>query len=173
METVLGPRKGAWENIQARIEAATAYRSLEDAVAQGLIYVDDDTAELWIPTSMVADAVDNVETSRRALQSELAERDLDSEQLSGNGISEAIRCGGSAGRFWRLDATETEVPSPAAVEETVTRGAERSAEVASDTAYTESESPTDTETFGRPPTETEATAAAADDSESATGGEEA
>jgi len=169
-KTVLGPRTEAWENIQARIGAATAYRSLEDAVAQGLIYVDADKEELWIPTSVVATAVENVETSRRALQSELAERDLDSDRLSGNGISEAIRRGGNVGRFWRLDATANDVPSPEAVEETVTSGTERSAELTRDTARSESESPTETETFGRPPTEAGATADTDDDGASATGG---
>ena len=127
-ETVLGPRTEAWENIRARIGAATAYRSLDDAVAQGLIYVDEEHDEIWIPTGMVADAVESVETSRRALQSELAERGIDSDELSGSGISEAVKRGGSVGRFWRLDATHEDVPEPENVQDEVTDGTERSAD---------------------------------------------
>lgn len=74
-ETVFGPRTEAGENIRARIGSATAYRSLYDVEAQELIYVDAEIEEIWIPTSMVADAVESVETSHRALQSGLAKRE--------------------------------------------------------------------------------------------------
>jgi hypothetical protein len=153
-ETVLGPRTEAWENIRARIGAATAYRSLDDAVAQGLIYVDEDLKEIWIPTSMVADAVESVETSRRALQSELAERGIDSDELSGSGISEAVRRGSSVGRFWCLDATHDDVPEPETVLDEVTDGTERSADSGGD-AYDDSGPSNGTETFGRPPEDDE------------------
>jgi hypothetical protein len=150
-ETVLGPRTEAWENIRARIGAATGYRSLEDAVAQGLIHVDEDHDEIWIPTSMVADAVESVETSRRALQSELAERGIDSDELSGSGISEAVKRGGSVGRFWRLDATHEDVPEPENIQDEVTDGTERSADVEGGDNQDDSGSSNGPETFGRPP----------------------
>ncbi|OTE99106.1 hypothetical protein B9G49_13360 [Halorubrum sp. SD683] len=161
-ETVLGPRTEAWENIRARIGAATGYRSLDDAVAQGLIYVDDENDEIWIPTSMVADAVESVETSRRALQSELAERGVDSDELSGSGISEAVRRGRSVGRFWRLDATHDEVPEPDTVVDEVTDGTERTAN-AGDSKDDVSQEGNGPETFGRPPE---------DDDEADEGGED-
>lgn len=150
-ETVLGPRTEAWENIRARIGAATGYRSLEDAVAQGLIYVDEDHDEIWIPTSMVADAVESVETSRRALQSELAERGIDSDELSGSGISKAVKRGGSVGRFWRLDATHEDVPEPENIQDEVTDGTERSANVEGGNDQNDSEASNGPETFGRAP----------------------
>jgi len=152
-ETVLGPRTEAWESIRARIGAATGYRSLKDAVAQGLIYVDEDPDEIWVPTSMVADAVESVETSRRALQSELAERGIDSDELSGSGISEAVRRGGSVGRFWRLDVTHDDVPEPETVLDEVTDGTERSADTAdaAEDAHDDNETSNGTETFGRAP----------------------
>lgn len=149
-ETVLGPRTEAWESIRARIGAATGYRSLDDAVAQGLIYVEEDLDEIWVPTSMVADAVENVETSRRALQSELAERGIDSDELSGNGISEAIGRGSSNGRFWRLDAMHEKVPELDTVLDEVTDGTERTADVEGDD-QDDTETANGPETFGREP----------------------
>jgi hypothetical protein len=162
-ETVLGPRTEAWENIRARIGAATGYRSLEDAVAQGLIHVDEDNDEIWIPTSMVADAVESVETSRRALQSELAERDIDSDELSGSGISEAVKRGGSVGRFWRLDATHEDVPEPENIQDEVTDGTERSADVEDGDDQDDTDPSNGPETFGRPPEEDENDADDADE----------
>lgn len=148
-ETVLGPRTEAWESIRARIEAGSGVRSLDGAVAHGMIYVAEDLDEIWIPTSMVSDAVENVETSRRALQSELAERGIDSDELSGSGISEAIRGDGNAARFWRLDATHDEVPELENVEDEVTDGIERSADVEDDDS--DDRTSNGTETFGRAP----------------------
>lgn len=153
-ETVLGPRTEAWENIHARISAATVYRSLDDAVADGVIYVDEDLDEIWIPTSMVADAVENIETSRWGLQSELAERGIDTDELSGNGLSEAVRRTGTVGRFWRLDATHDDVPEPENIQDEVTDGTERSAD-GGDDVHADSETSNSTETFGRPPEDDE------------------
>lgn len=153
-ETVLGPRTEAWENIHARISAATVYRSLDDAVAHGVIYVDEDLDEIWIPTSMVADAVENIETSRWGLQSELAERGIDTDELSGNGLSEAVRRTGTVGRFWRLDATHDDVPEPENIQDEVTDGTDRSADGGGD-VHADSETSNSTETFGRPPEDDE------------------
>jgi len=150
-ETVLGPRTEAWESIRARIGAATAYRSLDDAVAQGLIHVDEDHDEIWIPTSMVADAVENIETSRWGLQSELAERGIDTDELSGSGISEAVRRAGSVGRFWRLDATHEDVPEPENIQDEVTDGTERSADVEGGDDQDDTDPSNGPETFGRDP----------------------
>lgn len=165
-ETVLGPRTEAWENIRARIGAATGYRSLDDAVAQGLIFVDEDLEELWIPTSMVADAVESVETSRRALQSEFAERGIDSDELSGDGISEAVRRGSSVGRFWRLNADHEDVPAPETIVDEVTDGTERTADSgddAHDADETDNGSSNGPETFGRDPDDDEEAADEADE----------
>jgi len=150
-ETVLGPRTEAWESIRARIGAATAYRSLDDAVAQGLIHVDENLEEIWIPTSMVADAVENIETSRWGLQSELAERGIDTDELSGSRISEAIKRGRSVGRFWRLDATHEDVPEPENIQDEVTDGTERSADVEGGDDQDDSAPSNGPETFGRAP----------------------
>lgn len=154
-ETVLGPRTEAWESIRARIGAATAYRSLGDAVAQGLIHVDEDLEEIWLPTSMMADAVENIETSRWGLQSELAERGIDTDELSGSGISEAVKRGGSVGRFWRLDATHEDVPEPENIQDEVTDGTERSADVEGGDDQDDTDPSNGPETFGRAPEEEE------------------
>jgi hypothetical protein len=153
-ETVLGPRTEAWESIRARIKSGRGVRDLDDAVTHGMIYVEEDLDEVWIPTGMVSDAVENVETSRRALQSELAERGIDSKELSGNGISEAVRSGSSAARFWRLDATHDEVPELETVVDEADDPTKRSAGAAEeDDRSDDTETSNGTETFGRAPDE--------------------
>lgn len=148
-ETVVGPRTEAWESIRTRISSGSAVRDIDDAVKQSMIYVDEDTAEIWVPTSMVSDACESVETSRRALQSELAERGVDSDELSGNGISEALSSDGTASRYWRLDATHEEVPEPDEVIDEIEDPTKRNASVDGGPEPTE-EPPSGTESFGRP-----------------------
>jgi hypothetical protein len=114
-ETVVGPRTDAWESLQARIRSGRAVEDLVDAVEHGMIHVDDDSAEVWIPTTMVDNAADKVETSRRAIQAELGERGVTSSELSGERVSEAVSRGGTAMRFWRLDLEHDAVPEPETV----------------------------------------------------------
>jgi hypothetical protein len=154
IETVLGPRTEAWEHIRARIASGRGVRDQDDAITQGMIYVAEDLDEIWIPTSMVADAVESVETSRRALQSELAERGIDSNELSGSGISEAMTSNGTTARFWRLDATHDEVPEPEIVLDEADDPTERSADVENDDQEDDQDDSGPTngpETFGRDP----------------------
>jgi hypothetical protein len=114
-ETVVGPRTDAWESLQARIRSGRAVADLTDAVEHGMIHVDDDAGEVWIPTTVIDNAADKVETSRRAVQAELAERGVTSPKLSGERVSEAVSRGGTAMRFWRLDLTHDAVPEPETV----------------------------------------------------------
>ncbi len=114
-ETVVGPRTDAWESLQARIRSGRAVEDLGDAVEHGMIHVDDDSAEVWVPTTMIDNAADKVETSRRAVQAELAERGVTSPELSGERVSEAVSRGGTAMRFWRLDLEHDAVPEPETV----------------------------------------------------------
>jgi hypothetical protein len=111
-ETVVGPRTDAWESIQACIRSGRAVKDLSDAVENAMMYIDEDAEEVWIPTSMVDNAADEIETSRRAVQAELAERGVTSSNLSGERVSEAVSRRNAAIRFWRLDLSEDAVPSP-------------------------------------------------------------
>jgi len=111
-ETVVGPRTDAWESIQARIRSGRAVEDLTDAVEHGMIHVDEEEPEVWVPTTMIDNAADKIETSRRAIQAELAERGVTSSNLSGERVSEAVSRGGTAMRFWRLDLTHDAVPEP-------------------------------------------------------------
>lgn len=164
-DTVLGPRTEAWEHIRARIASGRGVRDQGDAITQGMIYVAEDLDEVWIPTSMVADAVESVETSRRALQSELAERGIDSDELSGSGISEAVTSSGTTARFWRLDATHDEVPEPETVLDEADDPTERSTDVEGDDDQDDSGPANGPETFGREPDDED------DDDEAAAGGD--
>lgn len=114
-ETVVGPRTDAWESIQTRIRSGRAVEDLSDAVEHGMIHVDTDTEEVWVPTTMIDNAADKIETSRRAIQAELGERGVTSSNLSGERVSEAVSRGGTAMRFWRLDLTHDAVPEPETV----------------------------------------------------------
>lgn len=122
-ETVtIGPRTEAWENLQDRIRAARATTSLDDAASHAEVYVDESNDEVWVPTSMAAAVVEDVEIERRDLQIELAQRDVDSDYLSGDRISHKETSGGSFQRFWRLDATHGDVPEPDTVVDSISTG---------------------------------------------------
>jgi len=153
-ETVVGPRTDAWESIQARIQSGRAVRDLTDAVEHGLIHVDEDTDEVWIPTTMVDNAADQVETSRRALQAELAEREVTSSNLSGERVSEAVSRRATAMRFWRLDLDHDAVPDPETIIDEVADPVEQADVSGDDTAAAADGGAAPqhgTETFGRPP----------------------
>lgn len=166
-ETVVGPRTDAWESIQARIRSGRAVRDLTDAVEHGMIHVDEAEGELWIPTMLVDNAADQIETSRRAIQAELAERGVTSPNLSGARVSEAVSRGATAMRFWRLDLTHDAVPEPETVLDEVadpvdqlgSDGAGDSA-AAADGGSTPSQG---TERFGRPATDADSGSTDEDD----------
>jgi hypothetical protein len=114
-ESIVGPRTDAWESIQASVRSGRAVRDLTDAVEHGMIHVDEANNEVWLPTMIVDNAADKIETSRRAIQAELAERGVTSSALSGERVSEAVSRGGTALRFWRLDLDHDDVPTPETV----------------------------------------------------------
>jgi len=153
-ETVVGPRTDAWESIQQRIRSGRAVRDLTDAVEHGMIHVDETTSEVWIPTTLVDNAADQIETSRRAIQAELAERGVTSSNLSGARVSEAVSRGATAMRFWRLDLTHEDVPEPETVldkiEDPVDVGLGGDGDSSTAAADGGSEPSHGTERFGRP-----------------------
>lgn len=152
-ETVVGPRTDAWESIQARIRSGRAVRGLSDAVEHGMIHVDEDDAEVWIPTMMVDNAADKVETSRRAIQAELGERGVTSSNLSGERVSEAVSRGGTAMRFWRLDLEHDAVPEPETVLDEIEDPVDQLGTTGDDSAAAADGGTTQqhtTERFGRP-----------------------
>lgn len=114
-ESIVGPRTDAWESIQASVRSGRAVKDLTDAVEHGMIHVDEAADEVWLPTTVVDNAADQIETSRRAIQAELAERGVTSSALSGERVSEAVSRGGTALRFWRLDLDHEDVPTPETV----------------------------------------------------------
>lgn len=153
-ETVVGPRTDAWESIQQRIRSGRAVRDLTDAVEHGMIHVDETTSEVWIPTTLVDNAADQIETSRRAIQAELAERGVTSSNLSGARVSEAVSRGATAMRFWRLDLTHEDIPEPETVldkiEDPVDVGFGGDGDSSAAAADGGSEPSHGTERFGRP-----------------------
>lgn len=151
-ESVVGPRTDAWESIQARIRTGRAVEDLTDAVNHGMIHVDQDAQEVWIPSTLIDGAIEPIDTTRRAVQAELAERGVTSSELSGARISEPVARGGTAIRFWRIDMTHAESPTPETILEEVedpTVGIDVSASTADDTTIADGGA--DTETFGRDP----------------------
>lgn len=174
-ETVVGPRTDAWESIQARIRSGRAVEDLTDAVEHGLIHVNDDDAEVWVPTTVIDNAADKIETSRRAIQAELAERGVTSAKLSGDRVSEAVSRGATAMRFWRLDLTHDAVPEPETVLDEIADAVEK-ADVSTDdgAAAADGGTPTPqqgTETFGRPAATDATDDSGTDDDEPTDGGD--
>ena len=149
-EVVLGPRTEAWESLRDWIAAGRGIRDRTDAVENGLIHIPDDLDEVWVPTSWVGEACDPLELNRRELQSELSERGIDTDALSGGSISEAVSTGKTAARYWRLDATHPDVPQPETVLDNVDAGSMRSKDVGTDGGRDE-DTIKQTETFGRTP----------------------
>jgi len=153
-ETVVGPRTDAWESIQARIRSGRAVRNLTDAVEHGMIHVDEETSEVWVPTTTIDNAADKVETSRRAIQAELGERGVTSSKLSGERVSEAVSRGATAMRFWRLDLTHDAVPEPETVLDEIEDPVDQLGNGGDDSAAAADGGMTTpqhgTETFGRP-----------------------
>jgi len=152
-ETVVGPRTDAWESLQARIRSGRAVEDLGDAVEHGMVHVDDDAGEVWIPTTMVDNAADKVETSRRAIQAELAERGVTSSELSGDRVSEAVSRGGTAMRFWRLDLSHDAVPEPETILDEIEDPVDQLGTTGDDSAAAADGGTTQqhtTERFGRP-----------------------
>jgi hypothetical protein len=123
-----------------------------------MIHVDEATSEVWVPTILVDNAADQIETSRRAIQAELAERGVTSSNLSGARVSEAVSRGATAMRFWRLDLTHEDVPEPELVLDEIEDPLDAGPSVRSDDGDSSaaaadggSEVSHGTERFGRPP----------------------
>jgi hypothetical protein len=152
-ETVVGPRTDAWESIQARVRSGRAVEDLTDAVEHGMIHLDTEADEVWVPTTTIDNAAEQIETSRRAIQAELAERGVTSPNLSGDRVSEAVSRGAAAMRFWRLDLSHDAVPEPEVVLEEVADPVEQ-ADVTTDDSTAAADGGTTqqqgTERFGRP-----------------------
>ncbi|QCS43646.1 hypothetical protein [Natrinema versiforme] len=146
-ETVsTGPRTEAWENLQGKIGAARATANLDDAVEHAEVYVDEDLDEVWVPTSMAATVVEDVEIDRQDLQMELAKRGVDSDHLSGDKLGFKVTRNGSFQRFWRFDATHEATPEPREVVDTISTGGASNIGGSSGTAAA------DGGTYGRDPT---------------------
>jgi len=117
--TVTGRRTDAWETLQNRIATGRAVEDLTDAVKHEMVYVDDDAAEVWVPSSFVDKAAETVETTRRAMQAELSERDLTVTDHGGGRVSESVIRADTARRFWRFDLDAEAVPEPSEILEEI------------------------------------------------------
>ena len=117
--TVTGRRTDAWETLQNRIATGRAVEDLTDAVKHEMVYVDDDAAEVWVPSSFVDKAAETVETTRRAMQAELSERGVTVADHGGGRVSESVVRADTARRFWRFDLDAEAVPEPSEILEEI------------------------------------------------------
>jgi len=117
--TVTGRRTDAWETLQNRIATGRAVKDLTDAVEHEMVYVDDDAGEVWVPSSYVDKAAETVETTRRAMQSELSERGITVADHGGSRVSESVVRADTARRFWRFALDAEAVPEPNEILETI------------------------------------------------------
>jgi hypothetical protein len=113
---VVGPRTSVWEDIQNWIRRTRFVEDLADAVtnsqARAIVAGEDDIEEVWVPASVVSEHCEEWGITATALQAELAERGVGSDDVPGDGLSEAFTIDGAAMRYWRLNAGHDEVPEP-------------------------------------------------------------
>jgi hypothetical protein len=127
-ETV-GPRTAVWEDIQDWIRQSRAIANRADSITETQAHIvedeDGEFVEIWVPAAMINRICDEWGLAPNALQSELSERGVDSDDVSGGGLSEAFSHEGKATRFWRFDLTHDEVPLPQEVVEEIDDGLDR------------------------------------------------
>ena len=119
----IGPRTEAWEYICDEIENGTVTSNRGDAVEYKAVYVPDDIDEVWIPTDVVDNACEDIAVTRGKLVSELDDRGVTTDRLSGRKVSEPVTENGSSLRMWRFDTTHPDVPVPVDVQESLSAGA--------------------------------------------------
>lgn len=126
---VVGPRTSVWEEVQNWIRRTRFVADKTDAVShsQPRVLTDDngDAVELWVPASKVTEVCEEWGVTSTALQAELAERGVDSDDVPGDGLSEAVGVEGNALRYWRLDATHGDVPEPDDIVDELADGLQR------------------------------------------------
>lgn len=114
--TRVGPRTAVWEQVQEWIRRMRMVADRDDAVSesQGHAALSEDggLVELWVPASEISRICEEWGLEPEALQSELTDRGVDSDDVPGDGISEAFKANGHATRYWRFDAAHDEVPPP-------------------------------------------------------------
>ena len=125
----VGSRTMTWERLSNEINLSRAVSRQSVAVDRTMIFAKaaegGDLAELWIPSKMVSDICEEFGISTKGLQQELSSRGIDSDDLSGDRISETADVEGRRVRFWRLDATHDEVPEPKEIVDELETGADR------------------------------------------------
>lgn len=116
--TVTGPRTEVWETISNEIARSRAVRDTDSAVENQMMTVlesDDELVEVWVPSPTIMRKTEDYAVTPKGLQKELAARGVDSPELNGERISELVEGPDTVMRFWRLDATHDEVPSPSEI----------------------------------------------------------
>jgi hypothetical protein len=171
--TVTGRRTDAWETLQNRIATGRAVENLTDAVKHEAVYVDDDAAELWVPSSFVDKAAETVETTRRAMQAELSERGLTVADHGGGRVSESVIRDDTARRFWRFDLNAEAVPEPSEIlPEFGEAGGDVLSAVGGDPGDAVGTTEDTSKSFGGRPAATDGGEEAAEESESTDGGDD-
>lgn len=117
-----GPRTDAWEYIRDTIKHGQVTSNLADALDHSVPYYDEGTNEVWVPVTVADQAVENYSCSRQELYYELVARDVGTDNLGGDKLSDPQTAGGISERVYRLDAAHDEVPEPVDVVENISAG---------------------------------------------------
>ena len=120
--TAMGSRTQAVEAVCNYIERSKAVGDKQDAITETLIYAEpadpdeeDPTEfeEIAVPSrEVVAIAEDDFGVSSRGLQLELAARGATHPDLPGEKATEVFGADNQTGRFWRLDPSHDDIPTP-------------------------------------------------------------
>jgi hypothetical protein len=123
-----GARTMTWEAVANEIRLSRAVSGVEAAVDQTMPHAkldDGEMVEIWLPGKLITQKCEEFGITTKALQEELSAREINSDDLGGERISERVVVDGNGVRFWRLDATREEVPDPAEIVDEVETGLDR------------------------------------------------
>lgn len=82
-ENYRGPRTERVDALRGRIRSGRAFTTLEDAIADGGMYLDEDSGELFVPSERIMDLLDDQPVTANAFRRELVARGLGAERLDG------------------------------------------------------------------------------------------
>lgn len=111
-DPISGPRTDAWLELRRIIDDSLAYEDKEAAYSHGEVYWHATEDELWVPTKLVAAAVEDYATDRQGLAAELNSRGVVPDRLSGDTASYKDYDLSPPARWWVLDVEHDEVPVP-------------------------------------------------------------
>ena len=127
VETV-GPRTMVWEWLCDKIGRARACTDLADAVGAMRMHArldeNGDVAEIFVPAALIERECEERSVTLSGMQQEICARGADSDELPGDQIATMAEGEKRTLRYWRIDATHSDIPEPQELPDELNTGAE-------------------------------------------------